>query len=283
MSAPRLVPAPLRKALKPILKYPPLYYAGTAARLVFIRMFDTYSPAYRADQAALLEDWEETGPMFSSSIENFRSAIEPFRSEFKWFIGRIYNGFFQSVDAELYYSMIRTHKPKLIVEVGSGHSTLFALDALERNGSGEILSIDPDARRKLPSRVTHIRSLVEQVDPEVFDRLRDGDFLFIDTSHTTEEANFHVSNILPRLKPGVIVHHHDFHYPYSVYWNNDRQTYGETDVLIDYYSSNKESWEVLVGAAYVRHKAPEVISELLPAYKWAQVMIPGSLWMRKKS
>ena len=45
----------------------------------------------------------------------------------------IKNGFFEHGDAEIYYQLIRHIKPKNILEIGSGHSTLIALEAIKKN------------------------------------------------------------------------------------------------------------------------------------------------------
>ena len=45
----------------------------------------------------------------------------------------INNGSFEEGDAEIYYQMIRYLKPNKILEVGSGHSTLIGLEAVEQN------------------------------------------------------------------------------------------------------------------------------------------------------
>jgi hypothetical protein len=44
-----------------------------------------------------------------------------------------HNGFFEAGDAEMLYNMIRHFKPKRIVEIGCGHSTLIALKAEAMN------------------------------------------------------------------------------------------------------------------------------------------------------
>ena len=43
------------------------------------------------------------------------------------------NGAFESVDAEVLYAMIRGAKPKRVLEIGSGWSTLLSLRALAAN------------------------------------------------------------------------------------------------------------------------------------------------------
>ena len=42
------------------------------------------------------------------------------------------NNFFERGDAEIYYQVIRFFKPKKIVEIGSGQSTLIALEAIKK-------------------------------------------------------------------------------------------------------------------------------------------------------
>jgi hypothetical protein len=43
------------------------------------------------------------------------------------------NGFFESGDAEYWYQLIRSKKPKRIFEVGCGYSTLMAINAIRKN------------------------------------------------------------------------------------------------------------------------------------------------------
>ena len=219
--------------------------------------------------------------LFKNSKDNFQKIITPFSHEFKWFIGRVYNIAFESVDLELYYSMIRKNRPDLIIEIGSGHSTHFALDALKKNKSGHIICIDPVPRRNLPDEIEHIKTKVEDVEVSLFGKLNENDILFIDSSHTTEEAEYHCNKILPNLKKGVFIHHHDFTYPYSIYCYDDPIKYGEPDVLLKFYMKNQHVFEIITSDSYVRYKDPDLINRLIKSYKWDKARIPGSLWARK--
>lgn len=63
-----------------------------------------------------------------------------------------------------------------------------------------------------------MRSRVETLNPSFFDRLSPGDVLFIDGSHRTlmnSDVTMLWLDVLPRLKPGVIVHLHDVFLPYD--------------------------------------------------------------------
>lgn len=277
------LPTALVETLKPVVHAPAVDRPRRAVTIALQRAFDAYPPDYRVDRLPLRDDVERYRSLFDDSVANFEAILSPFRGEWSWSLGMTYNPYFSSVDAELYYSVVRTYRPRLIVEVGSGVSTAFASDALRRNGGGRVLSIDPEPRRRLPAGVRHIRSKVEDVDPSVFAELRADDVLFIDSSHTTQEARFHVESLLPALAEGVVVHHHDVNFPYAKYYEDDPQEFGEPDVLLEFYDANRDGFEILTCASYVRYVEPEAVRRLVPSYRWFPSRVPGSLWTRKRS
>jgi len=157
------------------------------------------------------------------------------------------------------------------------------MEGIKKNRTGTVLCIDPAPRRKLPRDAKHIRAKVEDIDMELFQRLKKNDILFIDSSHTTEEARYHTEVILPNLRKGVLVHHHDFLYPYSIYYGNNPAKFGEPNVLLKFYAENQEVYEIMYSASYMRYKSPELINHLVKSYKWNAKRLPGSLWTRKKN
>ena len=50
---------------------------------------------------------------------------------------------FPPIDALLYYAMIRSMRPKKIIEIGSGYSTLIAAKAALKNDFTKLISIEP--------------------------------------------------------------------------------------------------------------------------------------------
>ena len=135
------------------------------------------------------------------------------------------NGFFETVDAEIAYSLVRQYKPSRIIEIGTGFSTRVMAAALQSNLDtegvrGEIITIDPylDRVPKLgfSGAVTIIPQRVQEVDLELFSSLGKNDILFIDSSHVagigTDVVREYLE-ILPRLRPGVLVHVHDIFLP----------------------------------------------------------------------
>jgi len=272
----RFVPKPVRGMYWSFLNYPIVYYTKRTLAMYFKSGQQDLLPV------TLLDSYKEYEHLFSDCEKNFQTIVMPYIHEFKWLLGRVYNGEFESVDVELYYSCIRKYQPNFIIEIGSGHSTCFALDAIKKNGKGNIICIDPEPRRKLPKYVKHIKSKVEDVDIDIFKTLGSNDILFIDSSHTTQEAVYHTKEILPSLNPGVIIHHHDFLYPYNVYHQNNSTVFGEPDVLLRFYMDNKESYKIITSASYVRYRNLGLTKKLIKSFNWDSGRIPGSLWTKKE-
>jgi hypothetical protein len=212
---------------------------------------------------------------WSGNSEHLRRTVEPWRDEYTaWPEERVYNGWFECGDAELYYAMIRTLQPKLIIEVGSGFCTRFAVEACQRNGTGRMICIDPLPRTDLPDFVRFEKKPVQQVDLRLFEELGPGDILFIDTSHEGEETLYHPL-ILDRVAPGVTVHHHDFAFPYAPDWP-------EENIIISYYMNRPGEFAGLVSNAMARDElGPEGYAALFPNYARNPRRIPGSIWTRR--
>ena len=59
---------------------------------------------------------------------------------------------------------------------------------------------------------------MQDIELEFFLQLESGDMLFIDSSHTVKigsDVNYFFLEVLPRLRPGVIVHVHDIFLPFE--------------------------------------------------------------------
>ena len=117
------------------------------------------------------------------------------------------NGFYCSGDAEYLYNMIRHFKPGRIIEIGSGKSTLMALNATDRNKlddpnyTCDHICIEPYETPWLETKnLTVIRSKVEEMDLAFFEQLGVNDILFIDSSHVIRpqgDVLFEYLEILP--------------------------------------------------------------------------------------
>jgi hypothetical protein len=78
--------------------------------------------------------------------------------------------------------------------------------------------VDPEPRIPPPLSAEHLAQPAQELAFDRFLELRDGDVLFVDTTHTVKlgsEVNRIVLDVLPRLAPGVAIHFHDIFLPYE--------------------------------------------------------------------
>ena len=222
------------------------------------------------------------------------------------------NGYFESVDAEVAYSMVRYMKPRRVVEVGAGYSSRVMAAALEMNLKadgirGELITIDPFPHRlpqnSLSDRVHLIPQTVQKVELEVFLSLRDGDVLFLDSSHVVGVGSDVVREyleIVPRLAAGVMIHAHDIfipgEYPRDAVLHN--LAFWSEQYLLQALLMFNPSFEVLWGSSYMQSRADGALEAVFPAWKDSyrnmpknkrqflptrdgRRVWPSSFWMRK--
>src|SRR5947207_6096202 len=87
---------------------------------------------------------------------------------------------FPRLDAAAAYAMVRTLKPRRIVEVGSGHSTRFLARAVSDGRlDTRITAIDPEPRASLEGlKVRWLKQPAQCTDLSLFGSLESGDILF---------------------------------------------------------------------------------------------------------
>ena len=136
-------------------------------------------------------------------------------------------GPFPLSDAAMLRSMIHVHRPRRIVEIGSGYSTACMLDSADDAALPDlsITCVEPYPQRLLSlmrpgdeERVKVHPHLVQDMPLDVYRSLEANDILFIDSTHvlkTGSDVHFELFYILPLLKPGVIVHFHDCPFPFE--------------------------------------------------------------------
>lgn len=186
-------------------------------------------------------DWGE------AHIDEFMSNTLPnYEAEYKAFPTKstdpdVYfsdNPFFGFVDAAVGHSFIRSRLPSVVVEVGSGFSSRMIRASLDQNSTGRLISIDPSPRASV-KEVSHEyhEANVQAIPLDWFKNLPADSILFIDSSHlagTGSDVNYLLLEVLPLLRPGVLIHIHDIYLPYDypTSWNIDRKfNYGEQYVL----------------------------------------------------
>jgi hypothetical protein len=174
---------------------------------------DRRNPAYdTCFQPAVLERVLGELSLFSAEFDPPTTAD---RGIYSWRGGQ-----FSFSDAMAYYCMVRRNKPATILEIGSGWSTLVADLALRANGAGRIICLEPyptDFLKQIPSVAEIIQTKAQDVPIETFNSiLRDGDILFIDSTHTVKHGSdcLHIYlQILPKLGSSLTIHAHDIYLP----------------------------------------------------------------------
>lgn len=203
------------------------------------------------------------------------------------------NSSFESGDAEYWYNLIRLKKPKRIIEIGSGFSTRLARRALAANlaedpsYSCQHVLIEPyehDYLEKLGGNVTVIREKVEDCDFGIFDDLDEDDILFIDSSHVIRPGGDVVVeylDILPRLKPGVIVHIHDIFSPkdYPAEWLVDEVRFWNEQYIVEAFLTSNKDWKVLGALNFLRHNHFDRLKAKCPYL--TEDREPGSLYIQR--
>ena len=239
-----------------------------------------YNQGLALDDEKALRFLRETCLPYQSEYRMF--ALNPNGDDSQFFLE---NGWFESVDAEVLYSVLRRFQPKNIVEVGSGFSTRVMRRAINDGKlSTKITSVDPHPNTSVqPYSDCYIEAPVEDVDTsQLLNLLHSDDILFIDSSHTVTtggDVPYLFLEVLPRLPVDVLIHIHDIFIPfdYPVEWAMNGWQWNE-QYLVHAFLAYNHSFEILWPARYMwgRHQAD--IEQIIPA---GSKSTPSSLWLRK--
>lgn len=268
-----------RQQFSIVLDYPihpqPRYGYGKPLHPRLLQLIDARRDSYRSSLETILLYKPDLRQIGRSSGEASRAPV--------W-----NNDFLTPLDAASLYTFIRVSRPRLYVEIGSGHSTRFARRAIEDGRLGtKIVSVDPHPRtgiRAITDEV--IEQPVEEMTLELFESLQSGDILFVDHSHrvfTNSDATVVFLDILPRLRPGVLVQFHDIFLPadYPPEWNN--RYYSEQYLLACHLLAQTRSFEILLANSFV--SADFQLSSMLGEL-WQEPALKGaekhgcSFWVR---
>jgi predicted O-methyltransferase YrrM len=127
-----------------------------------------------------------------------------------------------SVDEKLFlYSFVRGFRPQRSLEIGvaMGGSALITANAMEENGVGMHVGVDPTPNLKVAWRDLHARfKLIAGRSPEAIPEARAAaggpfEFVLIDGLHRYDQVRTDITAILPHLADGAYLLFHDaFHY-----------------------------------------------------------------------
>ena len=158
-----------------------------------------------------------------------------------------FNNLGQIQSPEWIYTLCRIIKPRIVVETGvaSGFSSAYVLKALEKNGSGNLISIDmpnlskeslreinrsgnliakdilPEGKKtgwivpqELRKRWTLKLGLVKEILVPTLEDVGQIDIFFHDSEHSYKNMIFEFRNSWPHIRPGGMLISHD------IDWNN---------------------------------------------------------------
>lgn len=234
---------------------------------------------HRAQIAALLESFLS----FREQLERIPiDAADP-RSPF-WT-----NQAFQGLDALALYCLIAQTKPKRYIEVGSGSSTKFARRAAEDFGIDlHITSLDPQPRAEIDELCDRVvRAPLEDADLSLFDALDDGDIFFLDGSHRTfmnSDVTVALTEVLPTLAPGVLVHIHDIFLPWDYPPQMADWYLSEQYLVACYLLAGGKAFDIVLPNFFVciERSLHEILAPFWSTMTWAAVPANGSsLWLRR--
>ena len=151
------------------------------------------------------------------------------------------NTFFCYSDAIILYAMLRHFKPKKVIE-----------------------------------------KAVQEVELELFQTLDAGDILFVDSSHVVKigsDVAHIIFEILPRLKPGVIVHFHDVFYSfeYPKEWVKEGRAWNE-DYFLRAFLQYNSVFQILYFNSFMGQFYQNELERKMPL---CLRNTGGSLWMKK--
>lgn len=202
---------------------------------------------------------------------------------------------FSSGEAEFYYALIRRLRPKKIIEIGAGGSSLVALAALhynyqETSQKAEFITIEPfpcpELKRLSSSEHCHFHPIwdrVQNIDPQLFEELKKDDILFVDSSHvfkTGSDVEYEFLKIYPRLATGVHVHIHDIFTPrdYPPQWNSKFYRFWNEQYFLEVFLAFNSRFKVLAALNMLHHSHFQCFRANISGYR--EERFPGSFWMK---
>src|SRR5579859_4385759 len=228
---------------KSLSKIPYLRYAYFYRRYCNHRPGHFYSPVVNLDELERREDqiWkpdeklkginlnEEGQKAFIPSLIEASKLIpfpeNPGQAGFRYYFD---NKTYAHADGLVLFATLMKYRPKRVIEVGSGFSSSLMLDTNDKflNNSIHFTFIEPNPGmtlnrllRKEDYTNTDVKeNLVQEVAPAIFETLNENDILLIDNSHvskTGSDVNYLMTQILPVLNKGVIIHIHDIFFPFE--------------------------------------------------------------------
>ena len=199
------------------------------------------------------------------------------------------NAYMSGLDAVTLYAFPKIFGSRRYLEVGSGHSTRFVRRSIEDHGlKTTITSIDPQPRAFVDEICDEVvRRGLEDAPLELFDVLEANDILMLDGSHRcfqNSDVTVAFLEILPRLRPGVLVFIHDIYLPHDYPPEWERRFYSEQYLLAALLLADQgRRYEIVFPARFCATDpalAPDAVAWWQAIAPADRVMGANAFWLR---
>ncbi len=203
------------------------------------------------------------------------------------------NKTYPHADGLVLFMMLCALKPKKIIEVGSGFSSALILDTKDEflKYPMDLTFIEPNPEDRLLrllkkedyKSTTIVKDIVQNTPPETFKALGANDILLIDNSHvskTGSDVNYLLTQILPILNKGVVVHIHDIFYPfeYPKEWLLDLKLNWNEIYSVHNFLLYNNAFKIIFFSDFVQYRYKDELKDKAPLFFEGR---PGSLWLQK--
>jgi predicted O-methyltransferase YrrM len=240
-------------------------------------------PGIALNQMQMVEVWQSLLP-YLNTIPFTENTTPDFRYYFN-------NPAYSWADGSILHAMLRLHRPKRLIEIGSGWSSACTLDTIEKylDGDCKLTFVEPypELLRNLIGQATGginiIDRPVQQVSLKTFEALEAGDFLFIDSTHvlsTGSDVCFELFEILTRLPSGVFVHFHDMFWPFEYLraWAvTENRSWNEV-YAVRAFLTNNDKWRIIFFNDYFTKFQRPMIEATYPQFL---LNSGGALWLQR--
>ncbi len=259
-------------ANRKITSLPDIEKPCDADRYVYISDYE-YIPRFRASLsesriADMMNDWwnDKKGETLAL-LKKFCAHTEAYQkiplnqndiTTPKW-----KNNYITPFDALSIYGFLAVRNPRYYVEVGSGNTTLFAVQSIRDNNlRTKVISIDPSPRAEIDALCDKVyrKSLVD-MDISFFATLTDEDVFLLDGSHRTfpnSDVTVYFTEIVPVLPAGLLYTMHDIFLPYDYpekWITRQRRWYNEQYMLAAYLLGGANGDKIICPNQFLGTKA----------------------------
>lgn len=279
-----------QKTVKNLAKKILLYFHKVFLKIGFVVLPNHYyiSVADIHELGKTKAVWAKPSEMIGVNIDlveqlrRLTELVAPFQNEYKSNMAYkegLERGFgpgFGYIEAQCLHGMIRSLKPRRLIEIGSGVSTYCALRAAAMNAEeGHHMHISciepfPSVFLRDNNEIELITKKAQDVDISFFEKLGSDDIIFIDSTHAVKpggDVAFIYLEIIPRLKKGTVIHIHDIFFPYAYQRDVMRSLFQWSETaFLQALLVNNSGIGIIFSLSMLHYKAQTSLKRVFPEY-----------------